>query len=235
MSAREVIDATLIWIEKNRILSLVNEHGPPACQFQWSEKEQQEWSGGFPGLYRASMLTHQPTGYYCIFGAHEITISPGWKTKVQDFRHEDKRERKEDLCAKWLVIVKLEAETPDLWATITQEAVLSHAVSSASLDNRPFTAAEQSLIAEKLDEIKAFVVEGQQFAAEQAEIVERHFAYQREASVRLGRKDWLNSFLGNMMSLVIGLMLDPAKAKGILRLAGEAFQSLWGMAARYLQ
>ena len=67
-----------------------------------------------------------------------------------------------------------------------------------------------------------------------AETVEREFAYQREASVRLGRKDWLNSFIGNMMSLVIGLMLDPVKAKGILRLAGEAFQSLWGMAAGYL-
>jgi hypothetical protein len=180
-------------------------------------------------------LTHLPTGYYCVFGAHEMTISPGWTKKIQAFDHEDKANRKEEICAKWLVVVKLEVESPDLWASIGQENSLPTAASSASLDNRPFTPAEQSLIAAKLDDIKAYILEGQQFAADQVETVDREFAYLRESSTRLGRKDWLTSLLGVMMSLVIGLALDPVKAKGILRLAGEALQSLWGMAAGYLQ
>ena len=128
------------------------------------------------------------------------------------------------------MIVKLESDAPDLWATIGQEKALSTAAASADLDNRPFTAAEQSLIATKLCEIKAHLLEDQEFAAEQAATIEREFAYLKEAAGRTGRKDWLNILLGGLISLAIGLALDPEKARGLLRLVGTVFQSLWGMA-----
>jgi hypothetical protein len=79
-----------------------------------------------------------------------------------------------------------------------------------------------------LDEIKGYLLEGQQFAAEQCASIEREFAYLRESSERLGRKDWLNNLLGGLVGLAIGLALDPEKARGLLRLAGAVFQSLWG-------
>jgi len=100
-------------------------------------------------------LTHRPTGFFCMFGAHTVTTSPGHNKKVEDSRHEDIWLNKENACGKWLVIVKSEVDAPDLWATIGQEKALSTAASSASLDNRPFTAAELKVISTKLDEIKA--------------------------------------------------------------------------------
>src|SRR5882724_3049494 len=120
----EAIDATLTKLQKNRILGLVTEYGPPPNHFRWSEKTEHEWSGGVRRLYQTSVLTHFATGYYCIFGAHEITISPGWNKKIQAFDHEDKANRKEDICGKWLIVVKMEVETPDLWASIGQEVAL---------------------------------------------------------------------------------------------------------------
>src|ERR1035441_10203829 len=103
---QETTDATLTNIEKHRIWKLVTEYGPPPRDFQWKEREQREYHSMGYRPYRVSVLTHQPTGYYCVFGAHDITTSPGWNKKVQEFTHEDKLEKKEDLCAKWLILVK---------------------------------------------------------------------------------------------------------------------------------
>ena len=231
----EATDATLSKTEKNRILKLIIEYGPPENGFQWSEEQREELCYMAYRSYKASVLTHRPTGYYCIFGGHNVTTSPGLSRKVQDTEHEDQWDKKENACGKWLIQVKIEVDAPDLWASIVQETALPKAASSANLDNRLFTPPEQSLIAAKLDEIKAYLLEGQQFAADQAETIEREFTHLRESSERLGRKDWLNNLLGGLVALAITLALDPAKSRGVLRLAGEAFQSLWGMAAGYLQ
>jgi hypothetical protein len=232
---KEVVDATLTKIQKNQILKVILEFGPPPEDFQWTEKQQEEWSEMHTWPYRVSVLTHRPTEYFCIFGAHSVTTSPGLSKKVEDSRHEDKWAKKVDACGKWLVILKLEVDAPDLWATIGQEKALSTAASSADLDNRPFTAAEQNLIATKLDEIKAYLLEGQQFDKEQAEFVKTEFAYLRQSAARFGRKDWLRVLLGVLIGQAINLALDPAKARGLFSLAGAAFQSLWGTVQGLLQ
>src|ERR1700691_2213770 len=118
-------DATLTKIEMNRILKVVAEHGPPASEFLWSERRQEEWVDVASCSYRVSILTHRPTGFYLILGAHGITMSPGLNKKVVGYRHDDSFEKKEDLCAKWLILVKEEAEAPDLWASIIDEKSLS--------------------------------------------------------------------------------------------------------------
>lgn len=224
----ETTDATLTKIQKNYIMKRILEYGPPPDDFQWTEKQQVESFGLSSWPYRVSVLTHRPTGYFCIFGADTLTISPGPNRKTEDFRDADNWQNKTDVCNEWLVRLKKEVDAPDLWATIGQEKALSTAAASADLDNRPFTAAEQSLIATKLDEITGFLLEGQEFGAEQAEAVEREFAYLKESSRRLGRKDWLNILLGGLFGLAVTLALDPEKAKGLLSLAGTVFQSLWG-------
>jgi hypothetical protein len=80
-----------------------------------------------------------------------------------------------------------------------------------------------------LDEIKGHILEGQQFAADQAEFVEERFAYFEESSTRMGRKDWLNVLYGGLITVIVGVALAPDAAKALLRLAAAAFQSLWGM------
>jgi hypothetical protein len=198
-------------------------------------KQQEEWFGMSSWSYRVSVLTHRPTGHCCIFGAYTVTFCPGTNKKIEDFGHDDKWPKKQFLCRKWLVALKEEVDAPDLWATIGQEKSLSAAAASADLDNRPFTAAEQNLIATKLDEIKAYLLEGQQFDAEQANTVEREFAYLKESSRRLGRKDWLNVLYGGLITVIVGVALAPDAARSLLRLAATAFQSLWGMVQGVLQ
>ncbi len=109
------------------------------------------------------------------------------------------------------------------------------AASSTNLNNSNFTDDEQGLIAKQLDGIKRYLLEGQQFDADQAESIDREFTYLREAATRMGRKDWLNILLGGLMGLAFSLVLEPEKARGLLALAGTTFQSLWGVAQAYLR
>jgi hypothetical protein len=230
----EATDATLTKTEKNRILKLILEYGPPPDDFEWSEAQREEYTYMTYRPYKVSVLTHRPTGYYCIFGGHNVTTSPGITKKVQDYGHEDRWDQKENACGRWLIDIKLEVEAPDPWASIGQEKVLSTAAASRDIDNRPFTAAEQNFIAGKLDEIKGYILEEQHFNAEQAEFVQREFADLKESSRRFGRKDWLRVLLGVLIGQVINLALTPEKAKGLFALAGTAFQSLWGVVQGYL-
>lgn len=130
----------------------------------------------------------------------------------------------------WLAALKKEGETLDLWASISSEKALFTATSSAKLDNLPLTDTEQVLIAAKLDEIRAYILEGQQFDATQAEFVKQEFSYLKESAKRFGRKDWLRVLLGSLVGQAINLALSPEKAKGLMLLAGTAFQWVWGVA-----
>jgi hypothetical protein len=123
----------------------------------------------------------------------------------------------------------------DLWVAVVEENVLSATASSAGLDNRPFTATEHVLIATKLDEIKAYLLDGQQFAAQQTEFLHERFEYFRESSTRMGRKDWLMVLYGGLITVVVGVALAPDAARSLLRLAATAFQSLWGTTQGLLQ
>jgi hypothetical protein len=71
----EVTDATLTRVQKNRILELVRQCGPPPDDFQWSEKRREEYFNMAYYPYEVSVLTHRPTEHYCIFGGHCITTS----------------------------------------------------------------------------------------------------------------------------------------------------------------
>ena len=228
-------DVRLKRIQKNEVLTLVQHVGLNPVEFDWLEEDSTEYMDGEPFGFRISRLEHRPTQYYCRFGGLRVEISPGPDDMVEYQEHRNDWVVKRDSAHLWLEELRKEVDAPDLWATIGQEKALSTAASSASLDNRPFTAAEQNLIATKLNEIKASVLEGQQFDKEQAETIEREFAYLKQSSGRLGRKDWLNVLYGGLITVIVGVALAPDAARSLLRLAATAFQSLWGMAQGILQ
>jgi hypothetical protein len=157
-----------------------------------------------------------------------MEFSPGFTERVEGIDHRDDWGRRAELTSRWLEELRREVEAPDLWATIGQEKVLPTAALSARLDNRPFAPDEQLVIDAKLDQIKAFLLNGQQFATAQAESVEQEFAYLKESSKRMGRKDWLNILLGGLFGLAVTLALDPEKARSVMRLAGTMLQILGG-------
>ena len=230
-----MVDVRLRTTEKNEVFRRIEHLGLSPSEFAWQEKGSNEWRPGVgEGRFRCSVLIHRPSGYFFRFGGFSVTFSPGLTKRNDSSQHKDTWHSKRDIAYIWLEELRKDVLDLDLWASIGQEKVLSTAASSADLNNRPFTASERSFIAVKLDELKAYVLEGQQFNSGQAEFVEREFADLKESSRRFGRKDWLRVLLGVLIGQLITLALAPEKANGLLRLAGVAFQSLWGIVQGYL-
>ncbi len=161
-----------------------------------------------------------------IFGGLNVVYSPGTTRKEEREEHRDSWENRYSSFRAWLSCLRNEIDAPDLWAAIGQEKALFAAVSTTS-NNDPFTPSERHDVATKLDELKQQFLCAQQFQMEQADFIERQFTYLREASERLGRKDWLNTALGGFVALIVGLALEPEKAKGLLALAGTLFQWIY--------
>jgi hypothetical protein len=121
----EATDATLTPTQKNEITKLIVEFGPPLQDFYWTEKEQSEYPFSismYPRPYVVTELRHRPTQYYCSFGAHTMTASPGFKKKVEEDRHEDDWQTKVLTVTGWLIRIKEETEAPDLFATYLSSA-----------------------------------------------------------------------------------------------------------------
>jgi hypothetical protein len=219
----------------NDVFRLLKQSRFDPSEFEWQEADVVEQRNKLFISAHVSTLVHSPTNFSCRFGPVLIRLSPGPELRVENHFHRNEWDVKLRLVETWLSELRKEVDAPDLWATIGQEKALSTAASSVNLDNRPFTAPEQRLIATKLDEIKAYLLEGQEFAAEQGAAIDREFAYLKEAAERMGRKDWLNILLGGLFGLAVTLALEPEKARDIMRLAGTVFQSLWGMAQRVIE
>jgi len=229
-----VVDVTLTRIERNAVFNMLTTAEFDPADFEWKDHPLAEDTPMGIMHSTASTLLHRQTGYYCKFGRYYCEFVPGTRAKVEAQAHNNNWALRERSIRLWLHRLRQEVDAPDLWASIGQEKALSTAASSADIDNRTFTADEQKLIARKLDEIKASLLEGQQFAADQAEFVEREFTYLKDASKRFGRKDWLRLLLSVLIGQAINLALDPMKAKSLLRLAGTVMQWIWGTMQGYL-
>lgn len=239
-------DVRLLTTEKNAVLTFVREIGLDPSQFRWNTEEFQD-SYEYGAIYcTISKLAHVSSTFYYKFGLYTDEFSPGYRDRVETADvsesqlmaagiSDSKWEKRLKALQIWLAALKEEVETPDLWASIGQEKALSAAAASATIDNRPFTAVELSLISGKLNEIKGNLLASQLFATDQAETIDSQFEYLREASRRMGRKDWLLILYGGLITLVVGLALAPEAAKSLLRLAATAFQSLWGGVQGYLR
>lgn len=230
------IDVTLRRQERNDVLNLIKRYNFDPAEFDWNEVEQVETMGRIQRRFKVNGLTHRQTGFYITFGGVRTQFSPGPNVRAE--AHENLGQGswafKQSYCQQWLAELRKELDVPDLWATVGQERVLSNAASSTS-DNHPFTLVEQSLIVAELDKLKEYVRAGQEFQAEQAEFIEKQFDYLREASIRLGRKDWLNTALGVFVGLIVNLALEPERARGLLGIAGTLFKWVWTAAHGLLQ
>jgi hypothetical protein len=231
-----VTDVTLKRTQSNEIFEFVKQHRFDPAQFEWSVRELRESnSSTFPADFKVSVLTHQPSEYYFIFGGFAVQFSPSAKGRVGRVVHYEDWEHQLSCFDEWLHELRKEIHAPDLWASIAQEKALVTAASSDNLDNRPFSEHEIQLIGTKLDEIKGYILQGQGLNAQQSAAIEREIEYLKSSSERLGRKDWLNALIGGLFGLAMTLALEPEKARGLFALAGTVFQSLWGMAAGLLR
>jgi hypothetical protein len=115
----------------------------------------------------------------------------------------------------WLRHVKLDLDTPDLWAELQHEAELLGGSSNKEIENTLFTPDEQKEIARRLNQLAKDVSHALSLSGAQIQALDEKIDYLVKASSRLGRKDWLNNFIGVTLPFVLAATLAPEAARAL--------------------
>jgi len=220
-------DATLTRTRRNDVLQLLQQYaGFDGSEFTLEESVEEEPERYSYGSYRSTRLLHKPTGYYFRFGKGFCMYCPGARSKLEAVKHESSWEAIRGMLVQWANRVKAESEAPDLWATINNgQGFIQQA--PTSIDNSPFTKDEQSLIADKLDDLEDHLKRQDQFAEDQLDHLHSEFTYLKEAATRIGRKDWRLIAFSVLAGQVLALTLPPETAQAFMQLAQSLFQWIW--------
>jgi hypothetical protein len=127
----------------------------------------------------------------------------------------------------WLEEVKLDLETPDLWAELQSAAKLLEFDSGDAAENTPFTHEEQEGIARRLQELAENAKRTYSLSEVQMRALNDKLSYLVDAAGRLGRTDWRGVLIGTMLSFVLSVALPPDPARHIF------FSILRGIGHRY--
>jgi hypothetical protein len=82
-------------------------------------------------------------------------------------------------------------------------------------ENTPFTPEEQKEIVGRLDELANYVRKTHSLSRAQMQALDEKLEYLVDASGRLGRKDWLNAFIGVTLAFMLSAALAPEAARAM--------------------
>lgn len=204
----------LLTSQRNQIFTTIQNRGFTPSGFELLE----DASNNF------AEITHKTTGYY-----FRITVktrfpfacafSPG-RDLMEDTISHTKWSEVIHWFNLWLVHILRETQVPDLWDGLEGDNQLLQGFAEQSSDNLPFTQAELSNVRSALEEIKTYVIKTKELTETQKKIVEARFDDMEEAASRMGRKDWLNLVIGNLLGIAFSLALN-----------GDSTRDLFGFAA----
>lgn len=125
------------------------------------------------------------------------------------------------LAEEWAAMTAEWAVIPDLWA-------LNAKPLPKATDNRPFTQPERDEIAKSLDDITQFVREKFELPDVQVAAIAQAVEELKEASGRVGRKDWKMMFYGALVSLGLEHAVSSGVVEVVFRLAVQGLGHLFG-------
>jgi hypothetical protein len=132
------------------------------------------------------------------------------------------------IFAAWAGELSYETDTPDLWAELQQVHDVLTAAQAAEASNAPFTPDEQAEITRRLDEIKQLVREKFELTDDQLAAIDQRLDDAEEAAKHTGRKTWLYTFYGAVMSTFMTDEIPPHVIQTIVTTVLHGIGHLFG-------
>lgn len=211
---------------KNDILKCIQEAGLTPLSFEWSEEPTETPGQG----YLVSVLRHSETEAYFKFdrdstAAFSCKFSPGGYRLVDITESITSWDNVLAEVKKWVSNLKEEL-VPDLWEQLKQYAPDETFMGKAEISNAPFSYSEAENIFASLDRFQSQVEENFNLQGEQLAFVKRQIDYLKDAAKRQGRKDWIHTFIGVIVTIATDLALSPEKAKILWDLVRSRFSAV---------
>ena len=122
----------------------------------------------------------------------------------------------------WLYYLQREVTAPNLWDKFKTE--ISEIKYINNFKNEKFSYSEYSDILEKIDILKTSISSIPLILNQQSEIILR-LDHLSETAKELGKFDWVNLFIGTIISVVIQLNVTPENANAIWDLIKRVFNN----------
>ncbi len=124
----------------------------------------------------------------------------------------------EEQGGRWARGVKEDVDTPDLWAELQLERAIVTGARFEDVENTPFSADEQVVIAEQLQQTQEWVTRTYSLPEAQILQLEAKLDDIAAAAGRMGRKDWTLLVCGAMFGPLVQGILPPDAVHDILRM-----------------
>jgi hypothetical protein len=217
----------LLTSQKDAVFEVVGAEGFDPSEFEWSSIFGDVYGGSVP------CLIHTPTGsrftfdFDAQYNNHCAEWSPGeQQPRDKDNAGSDGWPYMLNLVSVWLNNVRRERSSPNFWAQLNkQRDLLAASEPTSDTLNTPFSPEEQAEIVAQLNEIKQLLVNN--YGADPQALASR-IEQLTEASTRLGRRDWLNIFLGTLFGWALNGLVPPQGIREVLALASHTIGHLFG-------
>lgn len=135
-----------------------------------------------------------------------------------------------DQLTEWALEARYVTETADFWEELRRAPEILAAAQSADASNEPFTADEQAEISTRIDQVKDVVRrENPELTAEQISAVEETLEEVKEASTRVGRKDWVMLTNGALLSLIVNDLVPTHVLQSVFNMLITGIGHLFGI------
>lgn len=188
-----------------------------------------------PGNESRIEISHLPTNSWFRFFLAPARFSSIWLVYDGPFSGSPPKACKDwtdvlEQLRYWAKEVQYVDVTPDLWTELQQVPAILATAQSEDASNEPFTPDEQAEIARRLDEVKQLVREQFELTSEQLAVIDQRLDEVREESKHQGRKTWLYTFYGAVMSTVMTDEIPPHVIQTIVTTVVSGIGHLFGIA-----
>lgn len=216
---------TLLKAQKNDVLKVIKSTHLDPLKFKWvvTTSRCHEFT-------RVPKLIYGEGKYFFIFDITDFTeryavFSPGrehtessklagtWKDQL--------------ICVnEWLMSLEREVNDPDLWSELEKYRITEDPGFTEGSTNDPFTVHEVEQIVLCLDTIKENLETHIKDNVQHREFVDKKLNYLADAAKRQGRRDWIHTSIGVIVTISIALALAPEQARNIWSILKTAFSEM---------
>ena len=227
---KSIRDYLLLTTQKNTILECIRDAGLVPLNFELVEENTEHAHQG-EKVFLVSVFRYLNSDFYFKFERDTFDkyyykshpsiryIDDALKSKKYDWEYALSHFRE------WLSRLK-EQEVPDLWEQLKTYTPDEVDMGKGEIPNVKFSYIEVENIIQSLDKLEIQIEKNFSLQGDQSTFISKQIDYLKEAAKRQGRKDWMHTSIGVMITIAMGLALSPDKTKILWDLVKVCFSMI---------
>jgi len=207
--------------QKNQVLQIIKKMELDPFDFEWGK-----CSSEFGQQVTRPCLKYKDTKFFFIFdtyleGEPYAIYSPG-KEKIIDKEFPGSWDGQLKNVWNWLHYLKREINEPDYWAQLSKFQLRGAVSLAPEVENLPFTVQEVKQVTSGVNRIREYLKTEFVGIESDHKLINEKLDYLIDAVNRQGRKDWIHTCIGVLVTVGTAIGLKPEQFSRMFQLLKEA-------------